>query len=77
MEGYAEHRNKYNVVCLDVTSFLTEIAQRQGAVDEIAGMIRGICRVHGQAAGIEPMPPISLWGIGPDFAKVKGLRAYL
>lgn len=24
-----------------------------------------------------PMPPISLWGIGPDFVKVKGLGAYL
>ena len=44
MEGYAEHRNQYNVVCFDVTSFLSEIAQRQGAVDEITGMIPGAIR---------------------------------
>lgn len=24
-----------------------------------------------------PMPPISLWRIGPDFVKAKGLGAYL
>lgn len=44
MEGYAEHRNKYNVVCFDVTSFLSEIVQRQGDVDEITGMIPGAIR---------------------------------
>ncbi len=26
---------------------------------------------------IGPMPPISLWRIGPDFVKAKGLGAYL
>ena len=41
MDGYEEYRNKYNVICFDVTSFFSEAMQRYGTMNEIACMIPG------------------------------------
>ena len=37
--GYADHINKYNVICFDVTGFLSDIVQRHGAVREVTDLI--------------------------------------
>lgn len=39
MDGYEDHMNKYNVVCFDVTSFLSDIAQRHGDLGRVTEMI--------------------------------------
>ena len=37
--GYADYINKYNVICFDVTGFLSDIVQRHGAVREVTDLI--------------------------------------
>lgn len=43
-DGYKAHLNKYNVICIDVTSFLSDIAQRNGNAGEVPILITDALR---------------------------------
>lgn len=43
-DDYITHMNKYNVVCIDVTAFLSDIVQRNGDAGEVAVMITDALR---------------------------------
>ena len=38
-KAYEEHLNRYNVICLDITGFLSEVKKRQGTFLEVPEMI--------------------------------------
>ena len=43
-EGYTEHLNRYNVICLDITSFISDVKKRRGSLVEIPLVIEEAIR---------------------------------